>query len=104
MILRIRIGGVVAMAVKERSAPMADVSCACGAHATFRVGAVWHAINGKKIALHHVPHYVCEMCSTVIYDSHTPVFDVLKRAYLEGLDEVEWPLYTLGAPQGDSSS
>lgn len=78
------------MAVKERDLLMTDRPCHCGGRSVQQIGTVPHTIFGKRILVHNVPHSHCSYCDTYTYNSKIKVTPLLKLAYLNGLDEIEY--------------
>lgn len=76
--------------IKGREKSRTKHPCRCGGTAVFRVGTVEHMIFDKPIALHNVPHFKCDFCGTVMFDSNTDVVSILRIAFQEGLDEIDW--------------
>ncbi len=67
-----------------------NLLCRCGSLLTPRVGTVEHVINEMVIYLRNVPHYRCNTCDRITYDTKVNVFDVLKTAVETGCCDVEF--------------
>lgn len=76
--------------VKERAFIMAEIQCRCGGYAQYRIGDVEHFIRSRKIVLKNVPHFYCNACGTASYGEDVRVSDLLRYAYTEDLNEIQY--------------
>jgi YgiT-type zinc finger domain-containing protein len=56
-------------------------NCICGGKMILGVGDVNFNILGHNITVQKVPHYQCEKCKRITYDSNTEIDKFLKYAY-----------------------
>ncbi|MGO0062927.1 YgiT-type zinc finger protein [Brevibacillus fluminis] len=67
-----------------------ETMCKCGTIAKLRVGSHAFYIGHKKITVHNVPHFYCAHCNKAIFDSNTDMTSILRHAFLNNMDEVDW--------------
>lgn len=64
--------------------------CSCGRNSAFFVGARDFFIGTRKITVKNVPHFYCSYCDKASYSSDVHVDEVLKYAYRNGLNEIDY--------------
>lgn len=67
-----------------------ETICTCGTDAKLRVGSHAFYIGHKKITVHNAPYFYCPHCNKAIFDSNTDMTHILKHAFLNNMDEVDW--------------
>lgn len=64
--------------------------CACGERAQLRYDSRDFFIGTRKITVRNIPYYYCKRCNEASFDSTWPVDKVLRYAYINDLDEIDW--------------
>ncbi|MCM3624327.1 hypothetical protein M4D70_19045 [Brevibacillus borstelensis] len=64
--------------------------CICGKEAEYRIGTTEHSILESKIVANNVPHFFCNFCKRVSFDSNTNLVSVLINAKKQGLTVVDY--------------
>ena len=64
--------------------------CICGKSANLIVGTRILKALDKEITVHNLPHFKCNDCNSVWYDSKTAIDEALVKAYKKGLNEIDF--------------
>lgn len=57
---------------------------------TLKIGTTEHFIFNRKIIVKNAPHFQCSNCKEITFDIKTDMFEVLKYAYQNNLNEVDF--------------
>ncbi|SFG49997.1 YgiT-type zinc finger domain-containing protein [Sporolactobacillus nakayamae] len=76
--------------VEDQKVNRRETVCSCGERAKLRYGSRDFFIGPRKITVLNMPYYYCERCDEASFDSKWPVDKVLKFAYLNGLNKIDW--------------
>ncbi|QRG65984.1 hypothetical protein [Brevibacillus choshinensis] len=67
-----------------------EIACICGERKTLKIGTVDNFIFESRIQVHNIPHFRCDFCGNVTYESNTGLPSLLKVAYRLKLMEIDW--------------
>lgn len=65
-------------------------TCSCGNTAKRREGNSEFFIGPRKIIIKNIPHFYCSYCDKEIFDSTLGTEDLLKYAFKNNMNEVDW--------------
>ncbi len=69
---------------------MDERPCICGKMAKFKIGTIDFSVGKTNIVVHNLPHFSCELCEYVSFDSGVNVDGALRYAFQKGLKEIDF--------------